>query len=265
MVSSLPPPPPPPPGHGGPVGRLSGARGQTYPAHCRWGLGDAGVSFAVFFGTSLVLGVIAVIAGGTGSDGLSFEGAWLPAVVIIPPLAQLAHLGWVGRAKGRGLAADFGFRFRWSDIPIGVGLAVAGMIAAGLVGSLVFWLFDADPEATVGELIENSEDGGGITIWIVALAVLASTVVPVVEELVYRGLWWSSLEKRGVGEVGTILITSTVFAVVHFEPIRLPILFVLGLALGFGRTRTRRIGAPIVAHMVINGLGMAFLLVELAE
>ena len=68
-----------------------------------------------------------------------------------------------------------------------------------------------------------------------------------------------------MGEVGTILITSTVFAAVHLEPIRLPILFVLGLALGFARARTRRIGASIVAHMVINALGMLFLLIELAE
>lgn len=265
MVSSLPPPPPPPPGHGGPRGRLSSAPPPTYPSHCRWGLGDAGVSFLVFFGTSLLVGVIAVVAGGTGTDDLSFDGAWLPAVVIVPPLAQLTHLVWVARAKGRGIVADFGFRFRPADVAIGAALAIAGLVVAGLIGSLVFALFDEDPDATVAELAENSQDGGGLSIWIILLAVLAATVVPIVEELVYRGLWWSALEKRGMGDVAVILITSTVFAVVHFEPIRLPILFVLGLALGYGRIRTGRIGSAVVAHMLINGIGMLFLLIDLAD
>ena len=79
---------------------------------------------------------------------------------------------------------------------------------------------------------------------------------------------WLGLDLQGIevaGDVATILITSVVFAVVHFEPIRLPILFVLGLALGFGRARTGRIGAAIVAHMMINSLAMLALLIELAE
>lgn len=273
-MSSLPPPPPPPPSPPppppapgpAPVGRLTGGPAPVYPPSCRWGLGDAGVSFVIFFATSIVMGVIAYAAGGADLDEVGLEGAWLPLVVTVPPLAQGVHLWWIARAKGRGLVADFGFSFRWSDVAVGAGLCVVGLIVAGLVGSLVFTLFDQEPSATVAELAEDSQgDGGGLSVWIYVLAVVAATVVPVVEELVYRGLWWSALEKRGMSDVATILLTSTVFAVVHFEPIRFPVLFVLGLALGYGRTRTGRIGPAIVAHMLINGIGMLFLLIELSN
>lgn len=268
MRSSLPPPPPPPPGWTptAPIGRLSGRPIPVYPAASTWGLGDAFTSMGIFFLASLVIGGVAFFASGADPDDLGLDGAWLPAAVVIPPLIQFAHLAWVARAKGRGLAVDLGLRLRPSDLAIGAALCVVGLIVAGLVGELVFTLFDAEPSASVAELAEDSQsDGGGLTIWIIVLAVMAATVIPVVEELVYRGLWWSALEKRGMGDTATILITSAVFAVVHLEPIRLPILFVLGLALGYGRVRTGRLGPCIAAHMFINGIGMLFLLIELSD
>ena len=40
------------------------------------------------------------------------------------------------------------------------------------------------------------------------VAVFAATAVPLIEELVYRGLWWSALLKRGMSEWWVLLITS---------------------------------------------------------
>ena len=39
-----------------------------------------------------------------------------------------------------------------------------------------------------------------------------------------------------------------------------PVLFTLGIALGMGRLLTGRIGASIITHALINGLGMIALL-----
>jgi membrane protease YdiL (CAAX protease family) len=77
---------------------------------------------------------------------------------------------------------------------------------------------------------------------------------------VYRGLWWSALLKRGMSEWWVLLITSAAFAAAHFEPSRFPVLFTLGIALGMGRLLTGRLGAPIITHALINGLGMIALL-----
>ena len=226
-----------------------------------WGIGDALLSMAVFFTVSLAVGIVAIFA----VDGTTFTGAWLPAVIAVPPLIQLGHLTWVARARGAGLAADFRLKAKFSDIATGAGLCIAGLILAGITAAIVFELFDQEPSASAAELVEDSEGGNGLTLWIYLFAILAATLIPLVEELVYRGLWWSALEKRGMHPVAILVLTSGIFAVVHLEPIRTPVLFVLGLAIGLGRLVTGRIAASIAAHMFVNAIGMIFLLIDLAS
>ena len=246
-MSSLPPPPapstlPPPPG-------------------ARWGLGDVGASVGIFFGMSLVLGLAAYAATGT-ADVL--EGVWLPVAVGVPPLVQLFHGYWVANHKGRGVAIDWKLRARPSDLAVGAGLCVMGLIGGGLVNAIVIELTDREPDAAVAEAIEDSAGGGGITVWIVVMALAAVLLVPLVEELVYRGMLWSALAKRGVPDAVSLVVTSLVFAAFHIEPYRFPVLFVLGLALGYGRIQTGRLGPCIAGHALINGIGMTFLLIEVA-
>jgi len=249
--SSLPPPPPPPPR----------AVSPSPYAHATWGLGDAWAALGIFFIVSIVVGL--AVFGASQDAGL--DGIWLPLAVGIPPVVQGIYVWYVAGQKGRGIRHDFGFSFEARDILLGAALTVAGLMTAGLVGALMLELFDSAPEATVAELTEDSADGGGLTVWIILLAVLTATVAPVVEELVFRGLWWSALEKRGMKPGWILIVTSLVFAGVHLELQRTPILFVLGLALGAGRLATGRIGPAIIAHAMINGIGMLFLLIEISE
>ena len=226
-----------------------------------WGLGDAWASLGIFFVVSILVGL--AIYGATSDPGLS--GVWLPVAVGIPPAVQGIYVWYIADHKGRGVRLDFGFTAMFSDVGLGAVLTIGGMIAAGLVGALMLELFDAAPNASVAELTEDSADGGGLTVWIVLLAVLTATLAPVVEELVFRGLWWSALEKRGMKPGWILVLTSLVFACVHLEPQRTPILFVLGLALGLGRMATGRLGPAIIAHAMINSIGMLFLLIEISK
>lgn len=263
--SSLPPPPPPPPP---PRPAASNPRSEwkdpgrppviPFPPSARWGLGDAFSSFAVFVLTSVALiGIVTVIAG-----DFSLNSAWLPLLVAGPQIAQGLFVWWVARAKGTGVDFDYGMRFKPVDILIGLVLVVLGLIGATFVAAVMAAAGIEPPTASVADLVEDAADEGstGVTIWIVLVAAFATTAVPVIEELVYRGLWWSALLKRGVSEWWALMITSTVFAAAHFEPTRFPILFALGFALGVGRLLTGRIGASIVTHAVINSFGMIGLL-----
>ena len=164
------------------------------------------------------------------------------------------------------------------DWLIGPVLVVGGFLAVAGVVAAMNELGAETPTASVAELLEDAADEdlndspegsdgllddadtSGLTIWIVFVAVFAATAVPVIEELVYRGLWWSALLKRGMSEWWVLLITSAAFAAAHFEPSRFPVLFTLGIALGMGRLLTGRIGASIITHALINGLGMVALL-----
>ncbi|MEZ5244040.1 MAG: type II CAAX endopeptidase family protein [Acidimicrobiales bacterium] len=262
-MAPLPPPPPPPPrlpppAPPGPSGSIHRA---TYDHEVsRWGIGDALLSMALFFTVSIAIGFVAYFA----IDGTVITGFWLPAVVAVPPLIQLGHVTWIARARGAGLSRDLGLQVKFGDVAVGAALCVAGLILAGITASLIFELFDQEPTASAAELVEDSEGGNGLTIWIYVFAFLAATLIPLVEELVYRGLWWSALEKRGMHPVVILVLTSGIFALVHLEPVRTPVLFMLGLAIGLGRLVTGRIGASIAAHMYVNAIGMIFLLIDLS-
>jgi membrane protease YdiL (CAAX protease family) len=251
----IPPPPPPP----------SAAASDAWVSHTydhsvsTWGIGDALISMLIFFVMSFALGFLAL-----GVGGGDLNGAWLPTAVVVPALIQFGYVAWVANARGRGLAKDLQFRIRFSDIATGAGICLVGLILAGITATAIFHLFDQEPTATAAELLQDAEGESGLTIWIYLMAILAATVIPIVEEVVFRGLWWSAFEKRGMHPVLTLTVTSAIFAVVHLEPIRTPVLFVLGMAIGLGRLVTGRVAASIAAHMYVNSIAMIFLLIELS-
>lgn len=223
----------------------------------RWGLTDFVLTGVLF--TIVGLAIITAEVAFNESDQLS--GPWLLAVVGLPPVAELLYVAWVGRSKGRGLALDFRLRFEPGDIRLGVRLFALAIFGAAILVAL--WsLFGEPPTATATDLAQDS--GDSLTVWIIVFAVLGATFVPVVEEVVFRGLLWSALEKRGHGQIFTLVVTSAIFSLFHFEPARSPILFMIGIAIGIGRLRTGRIGASIVAHVCINSLAMIGLLAEVA-
>jgi membrane protease YdiL (CAAX protease family) len=221
----------------------------------------------------VLVGIMALVA-----PHAALNSPWLPLLVVGPQIAQGGFVWWIARSKGTDIDRDYGMAVWKIDWVIGPVLMVGGFLAVAGVVAAMNALGAEAPTASVAELLEDAADEGldgspegsdglindadtsGLTIWIVFVAVFAATAVPVIEELVYRGLWWSALLKRGMSEWWVLLITSAAFAAAHFEPSRFPVLFTLGIALGMGRLLTGRIGASIITHALINGLGMVALL-----
>ena len=251
---------------------------MPYPDRSRWGLGDAAAATLIYFlaAAGLALFVVIVI------DADPLAGPWFPITLILPQLLQLAFVVWTARHRGSGVGIDFGFAFQKKDLAIGAMLFVFGIVGAGVVVVTMDAIGLDAPTSAVAELTEdavgggnddgelgagtaeNPDDGSGITVWIVIVAVLAATAVPLIEELGYRGLWYSALVKRGHSEWWAIVVSSFVFAIVHLEPTRTPIIFVLGMVLGWGRKLTNRIGASVIAHGIINGLAFVAFLTSLS-
>ena len=146
------------------------------------------VSLGIYFvgSVTLLLAIFAII----GSDD-SLRGPWLLIGVAGPHALLVTHLLRVSRSKGHGLAADFQFRVCRSDIRMGIGLFFAALFGAGLVTKLV----GEAPTATAIEVAQDSADDG-LTVWLYLFAILGATFIPVVEELVYRGLF-GALSKNG--------------------------------------------------------------------
>jgi membrane protease YdiL (CAAX protease family) len=80
-------------------------------------------------------------------------------------------------------------------------------------------------------------------------------VIPVSEEILFRGLLFSALQKwwrmRWV-----IVVTAFVFALIHVDLVFFPALFFLGLILGWARVKSRSLGLPILIHVTNNLIAM---------
>jgi membrane protease YdiL (CAAX protease family) len=101
----------------------------------------------------------------------------------------------------------------------------------------------------------------------VAFAATTVALGPFVEELLFRGVLFRGL--RRVYARGTVVVmTGTLFALVHLDPRKFLPILLSGLVLSFLRDRAGSLSVSLVAHMTFNGLTTFALLAgwtEIAE
>jgi membrane protease YdiL (CAAX protease family) len=89
------------------------------------------------------------------------------------------------------------------------------------------------------------------------MALVASTLVPIVEELLFRGLIFSTLRER-FALPAAIALQAIIFGLAHGNPFQGIYAAILGVAAGFALVRSRSILVPILLHTAANA--SAFLL-----
>ncbi|MBU6243852.1 MAG: CPBP family intramembrane metalloprotease [Actinomycetales bacterium] len=231
------------------------ARGRSL-RRPRWGLWDVLIALVA----TVAIGYLASIAlpGVTGDDPP--PGPLLVAVVV--PWLGLAGWPVIATAwRGNGPRIDLGIRMTWRDAGLGGIGGVAAWVALGAIAAVTV-ILTGRFNSSAGEVAVDFRDSGS-EISVIAFALVVAIGAPLMEELAFRGLFYSALRKRGVGTGWTIAITAVSFAAFHFEPIRLPILLAMGVVLGVLRWRTRGIGAPFVAHVMVNAPGAVLIVLGL--
>ena len=83
-------------------------------------------------------------------------------------------------------------------------------------------------------------------------------LVPVVEELVYRGIVFNRLSEW-LPMWAVVIISSLLFGLLHFNPIQIAYATVFGLIFAWQYLRSRNIWIPIVGHLVFNSANAIFL------
>jgi uncharacterized protein len=211
----------------------------------RWGIPDAVVVLALY--AVLSLGSFWVLGGLLGlADGPTVVGS-----LVLGQAALALYPVWIVRRKGRGVRRDLALSITWLDVGIGT-LAALAAVFLTVFYVLAALVIGVTPTAAAAEVAM------GITgPWLIALAVSFAIIGPIAEELSFRGLWWGALRKRGASALVATLISGVVFGLGHLEPTRAILLVLIGLLLGGLRWWTGRLGAGIVAHMLINGLATA--------
>jgi membrane protease YdiL (CAAX protease family) len=241
-------------------GRWYSAEDAAEPWHTsRWGLGDVWWGVLAYFvaGVAGLIGLVIVeqIAGGVDED----SAAAIAAFVTLNAVATICVIALATRRKGlASVRADFGLAIRLWDPLIGLGLGIAAVIVAGGASYGVDRAFGAE-EATSNVPVDDLTSFRDFAVFFVAVAI----ITPIVEELFFRGLLYRSLLKRGRNAARAIVTTTLLFVVPHLPAVdtwpEVVSLFasiaILGLAFNLACHWTgNRLAAPIVAHVVVNGL-----------
>jgi membrane protease YdiL (CAAX protease family) len=149
------------------------------------------------------------------------------------------------------ISVDFGARIRPIDLAIG--------LAAVFVALLVEVL-----HIPITSNVTDVTDDRALYVTLAAIAVVAA---PLVEELFFRGLILSALRSR-MSAVPAVAVQAVVFGGYHAAPVYgwgniglVLVLAVVGAVFGAAAHLTRRLGASIVAHAVLNGVVFVVLLV----
>jgi len=143
----------------------------------------------------------------------------------------------------------------WAALPA-LGLREAGWrpIVFGALGTLALSVgvsqLGIEPEG-MKQAMEISRGPGLFPISLFIMGLLA----PVIEELVFRGLFFGWLAGRWGGGVAAG-VSSLVFAAAHLEPTHILLVLPLGLLFGWLRWRTGSLLPSMVAHIVNNSFAV---------
>ncbi|MHA7293289.1 CPBP family intramembrane glutamic endopeptidase [Arthrobacter sp. HLT1-21] len=276
----------------GPIDGLNGAPHARFanpaqhspagPLRPGWGLWQAA--------TGLVL-VLALPLGATLalSSVLPFGPELVFVSLCFTWIALLGTSILASRVWGFGsLASDFGLRFKWIDLAIGVGVGIAARIILALVQVIITLLWPLGE----GEVLQGNAGVflTGDTGWIFVNAVLGGALIaPFLEELFNRGLvlravqnaWWLRGSAKGkvspatprrsltTATVVAILISSLAFGLLHTGAVAdlrssvylLVGTFTVGVICGVLTVWTGRLGPAIITHVVFNGSAIGLLLI----
>jgi membrane protease YdiL (CAAX protease family) len=218
----------------------------------RWGLGDFLLGLVVGLTLSSLMAALWFAA--TGDQELGLAGQALSQVGLWTGMVGSVFVASHRKGAGR-LSKDFGFKARWSDIALGVAVALAAqLVILPAVGLLLRPLL-GNPKVSqpVQDLIDKAHGPAYF-----ALVFSVALGAPVVEELFFRGLLLGALRRR-LNDGLAVALSAVTFGLAHGSSLPadavilvMVSLTVFGAMLAALAIRTGRLGPGIVAHAAFN-------------
>lgn len=235
------PPPPPPPV---PPPEPAGERERRW-WRADWSLLEVFVAWLVIFGLYNVVGVILYVF---TEDSLFYN--YLAYALVFCPLIAVC-VWFIARRHGRG-RKELGLR--WGSMPRTMGFGALGAVAglcmsygAFFIIYLIFYLIAGrGPVSAESEQLQDLS-GGYLALVIVVVVVLA----PLFEELFFRGLFYPALRRR-LAPASAVVLNGVIFGIIHFQPLFIISLILVGVVLAYLYEKTDSLGAPIIAHALYN-------------
>ncbi|MEW6555474.1 MAG: CPBP family glutamic-type intramembrane protease [Actinomycetota bacterium] len=210
-----------------------------------WGLLEVFVAFLVIFGLYNLVGIVLYVF---TEDSLFFN--YLAYALVFCPLIA-ASIWFVLRRHGRG-RDELGLRWGNPKRTLAFGtvgslVALASSYGAFFLVYFIFYLL-AGRAPVSGETERLQDLGGGYLVLVIVVVVV---LAPVFEELFFRGLFYPALRRR-LGPTAAIVLNGAIFGVIHFVPLSMLSLILVGIVLAFLYEKTDSLVAPMIAHSLYN-------------
>lgn len=243
---------------------------QEHFPHIIFGIVATLLVFLIYMiGSSISFSVVGLISGIDDIESLSGEVSsymqgisqllWmLLPTIFISAYSPLATNGLLRREKG--LLADI----KVLDIValvtgiIGVGLFTQGW---GTIQAILL------PESIYADLLTMAEDNQSILLSIlkndgsifslIRNLIVIALIPAVAEEFLFRGILQRSLEEK-MSLYHSVLISSVMFALIHFNLLELVPIAVIGAVLGVSAWSTRSLLLPMVGHFLNNAISVLY-------
>ena len=139
---------------------------------------------------------------------------------------------------------------RPSSWGVAVGFAVSLLISLLIVAALLEPILGAGKEQGLDPTGWDAHRAPAFALNAVVTALLG----PFVEEMLFRGIGFYLLAQ--FGELAAVLVTAVAFALTHGIAVGLPIFFIIGVGLGFVRSRTGSLYPALLLHAGFNGIAL---------
>ncbi|MGH3441398.1 MAG: lysostaphin resistance A-like protein [Nitriliruptorales bacterium] len=235
---------------------------DAFPVPWTWGDGLALVLWSVL--AQFVVVVVVEGAGGAGGDTDLLVAAGASQILTL--LGAIAYLRLRGVLSWRLLGP---LRPRWRQVLGGIAAGVSGWIITVLM-LLVALRLTRTEELPSQETLEHIVSGA--TAAFVLGVVLAVLLAPLVEELIYRAVFFQALRAR-LGVFPAMGISSLLWAAMHVEFILsssgefevaglvpMAVLAIFGLWLAAAFHRGGSLVVPLVGHAAFNGIQLGLVL-----
>lgn len=234
---------------------------------------NSGIAFLVWFASVAFILIFPTIAMGIyiAANGISFtnqeqlaellktdiNATIIQILAVIPAHIFTLILAWAVITKFNKYSFREMLGWKFNNFRIWHIIVVVVAIFA-LAGVLTSYFGETDNELL--RILRSSRTA------VILVAILATFTAPIVEEVVYRGVLYSALQ-RTVGVWFAVFLVTLLFAVVHVpqylpDYVAISMICLLSLILTLIRVWTKNLLPCIILHFVFNGIQSVLLILE---
>jgi uncharacterized protein len=199
-----------------------------------------------------ILIALGLFAQGEFSDdrfrAVAEHGGAVAASVLLGLPPALLVLWLATRLAGRSFASYLALR-RPHPKDIAFGLAASAVLLLSLDAIAYLAGYPLSPEFALAS-VRSARDSG--LVWLVLLGFCVGA--PIAEEFIFRGFVFRGWSTTFLGPIGTVVLSSALFAVIHlqYELFYIAGIFLIGLLFGYLRHRSGSTWLTVITHAFYN-------------